>query len=75
MKAVIELSFSQILNLVRQLPKRQKVQLSKELEKEAIESQLTKLLNEFRTDELTYDEITEEVEIVRQDLYEKSKRN
>lgn len=32
----IDLTFEQILSLVKQLPKKQKIKLSKELEKEAI---------------------------------------
>lgn len=69
MKAEINISFSQILELIRQLPKEKKVDLSKELEKEAIESKLTELLTEFQTDELSFEEITHEVEAVRQELY------
>lgn len=75
MKAEISLSFNQILDLVLQLPRQQKIKLSKELEKEVIESKLTELLTEFRTDELSFDEITKEVEELRQELYEKRKRD
>ncbi len=75
MKAEISLSFNQILDLVQQLPRQQKIKLSKELEKEVIESKLTELLTEFRTGELNFDEITEEVEAVRQELYEKRLRS
>jgi len=34
----LELSYEQVLSLVRQLPNREKVKLSKEVEKEVIES-------------------------------------
>ncbi len=71
----ISLSFNQILDLVRQLPKRQKVKLVKELEKEVIDTKLTKLLDSFKTEELSMDTIDQEVEIVRQELYAKSKKN
>ncbi|HET8860543.1 type II toxin-antitoxin system VapB15 family antitoxin [Marivirga sp.] len=61
----IDLTFDQILSLVKQLPKKQKIKLSKELEKEAIDSKLTRLLETFKTDELDLKTIDEEVEIVR----------
>ena len=69
----IDLTFDQILPLVKQLPKKQKIKLSKELEKEAINSKLTRLLETFKTDELDLKTIDEEVEIVRQEIYAKEK--
>lgn len=67
----MNLSFSQILELIRNLPGDQKIRISQELEKETIGSKLTELLTAFRTDKLTMDEVTVEVEQVRQDLYDK----
>ncbi|MBL7862905.1 MAG: hypothetical protein JNJ65_17210 [Cyclobacteriaceae bacterium] len=69
----IDLEFSQILDLVRQLPKKEKIRLSKELEKEIIGAKLTSLLKAFRTDELDQSTIDKEVEVVRAELYAKSK--
>ncbi|MCA1744673.1 MAG: hypothetical protein LC643_02985 [Bacteroidales bacterium] len=69
----IDLSFEQILSLVKQLPRQQKVKLSKELEKEAIDSKLSRLLKSFRTKDIDLDAITDEVEIVRQQIYDKQK--
>lgn len=71
----ISLNFSQILDLVRQLPKSQKIKLLKELEKEAIDTKLTKLLQTFRTEELSIDIIDQEVELVRQELFARSKKD
>lgn len=71
MEANINLSFSEILELVRSLPGEQKIKISQELEKETIGSKLTELLTAFRTDKLSIEEITAEVEQVRQDLYDK----
>lgn len=71
----ISLSFNQILELVRQLPRNQKIKLSKELEKEAIDTKLSELLATFRTEELSLDSIDEEVELVREELYAKPKKN
>ena len=69
----IDLEFDQILALVRQLPKKEKIRLSKELEREIIDAKLTALLKAFKTDDLGQETIDEEVEIVRTELYAKSK--
>ena len=71
----LSLSFNQILDLVRQLPKNQKIKLTKELEKEVINSKLSELLKTFRTDALTDEVIVNEVNEVRQKYYERSKKN
>lgn len=70
----IDLSFDQILSMVRQLPRHQKIKLTKELEKEAIDTQLSRLLKTFKTKDLDLKTINEEVEIVRQEIYDKQKR-
>lgn len=66
----VDLTFEQVLALVRQLPRQEKIKLTKELEKEAIETKLEGLLQTFRTEELSLDSINEEVEIVRQQMYD-----
>ena len=68
----ISLTFRQILDLVKQLPRQQKIRLTKELEKEAIDSKLSQILQFFKTEELSQKIIDEEVEAVRQELYEQS---
>ena len=70
----IDITFDQILSMVKQLPRREKLKLSKELEKEAIHSKLTRLLKAFETKELDLKTINAEVEIVRQEIYDKQKR-
>lgn len=76
MKAALEidLSFDQILSVVKQLPRKQKIKLTKELEKEVIDSRLSRLLKTFRTQDLDLKMINEEVESVRQQIYDKQKR-
>ena len=69
----IDLGFDQILDLVRQLPKKEKIRLSKELEREIIDTKLTDLLKAFKSDDLDQDTINREVESVRTELYAKSK--
>jgi hypothetical protein len=71
----ITLSFNQILELVRQLPKAQKLSLARELEKELVSSKLTALLSTFKTDALTLEEITSTVEDVRQARYDARKKS
>jgi hypothetical protein len=70
----IELTFEQILSIVKQLPKQQKIKLTKELERDVIDTKLSRLLKTFKTDELDLKTITEEVETVRQEIYDRQKR-
>ena len=65
----LTLTFDQILSLVKQLSNSEKLLLSKELEKETLNNKLTALLEIFQTDELSLEEIIEEVEIVRSQIY------
>ncbi len=67
----IDLTFDQIVSIVKQLSAQEKLMLSKELEKEAIDSKLTRLLKNFKTNDLDLKTINEEVEIVRQEIYAK----
>ncbi len=71
----ISLNYNQVLELVKQLPKKDKVRLSKELAKEAIDLRLTRLLDSFTTDELSEEEINQEVEEVRAEIYARKKEN
>ena len=69
----VDITYDQILALVRQLPIKEKIKLTKELEKEGIETRLSGLLKSFRTKELSLNTINEEVEIVRQQMYDSKK--
>ena len=70
----IELTFDQLLSMVRQLPNQQKIKLTKELEKDVLGSKLSQLLKTFKTNELDLETINAEVEMVRQEIYDKQKR-
>ncbi len=70
----IDITFEQILSMVKQLPRQQKIQLTKELEKEAIDTKLSRLLMTFKAKDLDLKTINEEVESVRQEIYEKQGR-
>ena len=71
----ISLSYRQILDLVRQLPFKEKTKLSRELAKETKDQTLTRLLDGFKTDEISLEEIDKEVEIVRAELYAQKSKN
>ena len=73
MEAILSITYEQVLSLVKQLSRQQKIRLTEELEKESIGTQLSLLLNAFRTNELCLDTIDEEVEIVRQQIYDSKK--
>ena len=68
----VQLNFNQIVKIVKQLPANDKIKLSKELEKDVINSKLTRLLKSFKSNELTEEMINQECEIVREKLYLKS---
>lgn len=63
----LEVTFDQVLSLVRRLPKKDKIRLSKELEKDVVDTKLTKLLKTFKTNDLDLSDIDSEVESVRQE--------
>lgn len=69
----IDLSFDQILQLVKQLPVEEQILLSKELEKEGIENRLNKILAAFQTNDLNESVINSEAEKVRQEIYDRQK--
>jgi hypothetical protein len=69
----IDITFEQILSMVKQLPRQQKLKLSKELEREAIDTKLTCLLRSFKAPKLDLKTISEEVEAVRKGIYDKRK--
>ena len=69
----IDLTFNQVLSMVKQLPRQQKIKLTKELEKEAIETKLSRLLKTFKTSDLDLETINKEVENVRLGLYDKKR--
>ena len=66
----IRLNYRQILELARQLSDEDKLQLNRELAAEARRIELQSILQVFKNDEISLEEITEEVEQVRQARYE-----
>lgn len=71
----INLTYNQVLDLVRQLPKKDKAKLSSELAKEPIDKRLTRILSSFAADGITQKEINQEVEEARAEIYAKKQKN
>ena len=69
----IRLSYNQILELARQLSDEDKLQLNRELFAEVRKIELQRLLQVFKNDEISLEEISSEVELVRQARYEARK--
>lgn len=74
MEATLNLSYNQILGLVKQLPVRSRLKLGKELTKEATEIELKHFLDAFHTDEISEEDILSEVKQVRKERYEKRQK-
>lgn len=68
---LIDLTFEQVLSVVKQLPKEQQIELTKELQKDILDKKLSRLLKSFKTNDLTLETINEEVEQVRKEIYDK----
>ena len=71
----IELDKSQIINLIGQLNSDDKIELINDLQKSTFVSRFEKLLDSLKTDDLTLEDITKEVEIVRKKRFEEGKHN
>jgi hypothetical protein len=75
MKSInIEFDKSQFLKIINQLDENDRFELYNELKKSLFLKRFNKLLKSTRTDELTMDEITKEVESVRKQRYEEGKQ-
>lgn len=74
MDAVLNLNYSQILSLLKQLPTRTQLRLGRILTKDATEAELKHFLEAFKTDELSEEDILAEVKQVRKERYERRKK-
>ena len=74
MDAVLNLNYSQILSLLKQLPTRTQLRLGRILTKDATEAELEHFLEAFKTDELSEEDILAEVKQVRKERYERRKK-
>lgn len=70
----IELDKSQFIKIINKLDVTDKLEIFNELKKSLFLTRFNKLLESTNTNELTFDEITKEVESVRKGRYEKGKQ-
>jgi len=70
----IELDKNQFIRIINSLDDKDKLEIFNELKKSLFLKRFNKLLKETKTDELTLEEITKEVESVRKNRYEKGKQ-
>lgn len=66
----LEISFAQLLELVKQLPPKQKTKLTEVLEEDLISDRLKNILKAFKTYDLSIEVIDDEVEAVRRQIHE-----
>lgn len=69
MNAVLNLSYNQIVSLVKQLPTRTQLRLGRILTKEATQAEMEHFLNVFKTDNISEEDILTEVKQVRKERY------
>lgn len=70
----IELDKNQFMKILNNLAESDKLEIYNELRKSLFLKRFNELLNTTKTDELTLEEITREVESVRKQRYEKNKQ-
>jgi len=69
MEATLNLNYTQILNLVMQLPVRSQLRLGQALTRNSTGQELRHFLDVSETDEISEDDILAEVKTVRQQRY------
>ena len=72
MSVSLMLDVEQLKTLVTQCSFEEKVELARFLEEETFEGRFSQLLKRLRTDELSLEDITQEVETVRRQRYERT---
>lgn len=70
MPATLDLSLDQVKLLINQFNSDEKMELTRYLEAETFELRFRRFLDRFKSVDLTMEEITREVEAVRQARYE-----
>ena len=75
MNATLSVDFSQLKSLITQFDVNKKIELIKILEKETFPIRFEEFLSRIKTDEIDLNEITREVEIVREKRYNAQKNS
>lgn len=71
MNATIDISYDQMLLLLQQMPVRSQLRIGKALTRQNTRAELNRFLDTFRTDEISEEDIMNEVKAVRQERYAK----
>ncbi|MEI8202863.1 MAG: hypothetical protein WCH34_07625 [Bacteroidota bacterium] len=70
----IKLDFDQLLSIVEQCSSSQKLAIVKALEKDTYKARFKQLLSELKKNDLSSEDVLNEVEIVRQKRYEQGNK-
>lgn len=70
----LNLTKRQVASLFRSMSEKDRLELYRDLRRSLFVSRFDTLLNSLRTDELSYEDITREVEAVRKQHYERRKQ-
>ncbi len=73
MENTVPLNFEQIKKLIINFELEKKIEIIKMLENDTFPDRFARFLEQMKTDEITFDEITSEVEFVREKRYEEKK--
>lgn len=65
----IKIDFDQLLYIIKQCDKKQKLEIVKTLEKETFKVRFEQLLDELKNNDLTPEDVIKEVELVRSKRY------
>lgn len=70
----LNIEFNQLLTLIKQCDVNQKLAIVKAIEKDTFKIRFKELIDELKVNDITIDEINEEVELVRKERYNSKKK-
>jgi hypothetical protein len=70
----LNIEFNQLLTVIKQCDVNQKLAIVKAIEKDTFKIRFKELIDELKVNDITIDEINEEVEIVRKERYNSKKK-
>lgn len=70
----LNIEFNQLLTLIKQCDVNQKLAIVKAIEKDTFKIRFKELIDELKANDITIDEINEEVELVRKERYNSKKK-
>lgn len=70
----LNIEFNQLLTVIKQCDVNQKLAIVKAIEKDTFKIRFKELIKELKVNDITIDEINEEVELVRKERYNSKKK-